>query len=63
MFFFVVVVFFQFERHCRDVNKDEVQYNITKYFGSKTLNMRKQKHILSQFLVSVTSTLTLIDTL
>ena len=28
-----------------------VQYNITKYFGSKTLNMRNQKHISANFLI------------
>ena len=47
MLFFLFCFFFFLERHCSDVNKD------------KTLNMRQQKHILSQFLVSVTLTLTL----
>ena len=42
--FFFVCFFFQFERHCSDVNKDLVQYNITKYFGSKPLNMKTKTH-------------------
>ena len=34
LFFFFVffVLFFQIERHFSDVNKDLVQYNMTKYF-------------------------------
>ena len=60
-FFFFFFFFFNLKGIVVMLIKSKVQYNITKYFGSKTLNMRKQKHILSQFLVSVT--LTLIDNL